>query len=72
MRSVDWRLIGERFRAAAGIALLAVAFYGVLSPVALLRRLFGADPLAMRRPKSTDSYWIEREPSAPDRLRDQF
>ncbi|NIO41290.1 MAG: hypothetical protein GTO41_14600 [Burkholderiales bacterium] len=45
---------------------LAVLFFLVITPVALLTRLFGRDELRLkRRDKST--YWISREPPGPDR-----
>ena len=43
--------------------ILAVIFYGVLTPVGRLMRLFGYDPMARRFDRSAASYWIERERS---------
>ena len=42
-----------------GVALLAVIFFMVLTPLALVLRLTGRDPLRLRRPLS-DSLWIKR------------
>ena len=47
--------------------ILSVLFFGVLTPISLLRRLFGADPLQMRwSPGATQSYWrLRDEPYDP-------
>lgn len=36
---------------------MAVMYYGLLTPVALLRRAIGGNPLVAR---STDGFWVER------------
>ena len=41
--------------------LLRVLFYGIFIPVGLILRLFGRDPLRLKRPDST-SYWLDRQP----------
>jgi hypothetical protein len=38
--------------------LLGLIYYLVFTPLGLLRRLTGADPLALRRGRA-DSYWVE-------------
>jgi Saxitoxin biosynthesis operon protein SxtJ len=40
-------------------AVLAVLFYGIVTPVALLLRLLGRDPLKRRWDRSAASYWTE-------------
>ena len=42
--------------------LLAVFYYGVITPTGLLRRLMGKDPLTLRR-KSCRSYWQDCPPA---------
>lgn len=37
---------------------MALFFYGVITPVGLLFRLFGRDPLARRFEPQSDSYWL--------------
>ena len=59
--------------------LLGVMFFLVVTPIAVIGRLFGYDPLALRErkkapgdPKAT-SYWIEREDRLdPERYKRQF
>jgi len=45
--------------------LIAVIFYGVVTPVGLISRLMGKDPLKLRRDPGSASYWIPREPRGP-------
>jgi hypothetical protein len=42
---------------------LALTFYVVVTPIGLLLRLLGRDPLARRRHGSPGSYWIPHQPS---------
>jgi hypothetical protein len=48
--------------------LVAVIFYLILTPVGLLCRLFGYDPMRRSRDQETPSYWIPR-PSSDDTQR---
>ena len=48
--------------------LLAVVFFVVLAPIALVLRAVGKDPLERRRDRSRATYWRTREPAEPDRL----
>lgn len=40
---------------------LALVYYGVLTPIGLLMRLFGRDPLHRRLDRQGASYWVERK-----------
>ena len=53
---------------------LGVLFYAALTPVGILMRLAGKDPLRLKRDAGADSYWIERKPPgpAPDSMTNQF
>jgi hypothetical protein len=47
--------------------ILGVVFFLILSPIAILRKLFGGDPLAMRWRPGQSSYWKRRdEPYDPN------
>jgi hypothetical protein len=53
--------------------LLSLFFFAVLTPLALLARLFGHDPLRRRRSSSAASYWIARAAADErDRYKRQF
>ena len=46
--------------------LMAVLFYGVVTPTGLAMRALGRDPLRLRRDPEAASYWIRRDPPGPD------
>jgi len=53
----------------AGYAVLALLFFAVITPLGMVLRIFGKDPLRLRRPSGAESYWSEvREQSSLDRL----
>lgn len=53
---------------------LAVAYYMVITPPALIKRLFGGAPLAVKPDKKASSYWVARnEPMQPrERFRKRY
>lgn len=53
---------------------LGILFFVVITPLGLLMRLLGKDPLRLRRDPSAPTYWIERTPPGPkpETLSDQF
>jgi hypothetical protein len=66
-----------RFSAKAGFGLsqilarviLASFFFIIITPLGLAMRALGKDPLRLRRPAGTESYWSEaRRKSSLDRL----
>lgn len=42
--------------------LLAVVFYGVFTPIGLVMRLLGRDPMQRRFDSQADSYWAPHDP----------
>jgi hypothetical protein len=53
----------------AGRALLALLFFIIVTPLGLVLRMLGQDPLRLRRPVGAQSYWSEVRPtSSLDRL----
>lgn len=48
--------------------ILIIIYFGVITPVALLMRLVGFDPLKRRWDRQAKSYWEPHEPS-PDKRR---
>ncbi len=52
---------------------LALLFYGVVTPVAAVMRLVGKDPLRLRPAPEAASYWIVRPPPGPpSSMKQQF
>lgn len=45
---------------------MGMLFFLVITPMAVLARLFGKDPLRLRRDGGAKSYWIERDPPGPE------
>lgn len=66
--------LGELIGRVTTPLVLGIIFYGVLTPMGLLMRLAGKDPLRLKRDPGAESYWIERENRevAPASLREQF
>jgi hypothetical protein len=61
--------LGFAFSQLAGCAVLALFFFIVLTPLGLVLRMLGQDPLRLRRPPGATSYWSEVRPkSSLDRL----
>ena len=61
--------LGFGLSQAVGRALLALLFFIVVTPLGLVLRMLGQDPLRLRRPASEESYWSEvRRKSSLDRL----
>jgi hypothetical protein len=52
-----------------GAVVLAVFFFVVITPLGLILRLGGKDPLRLRRPSGTGTCWIEvKNKTSLDRL----
>jgi predicted membrane metal-binding protein len=54
--------------------ILAVLFFFTITPIGLVMRLFGKNPLRLGFDSKAATYWIERRPPgpAPDTMRRQF
>ena len=42
---------------------LAIVYYGVFTPIGLVMRLAGHDPMTRRFDRSATTYWVEHDPS---------
>lgn len=53
---------------------MGLLFFGTVTPVGLLMRASGKDPMRMRRDSGARSYWIHRDPPgpAPGSMKNQF
>jgi hypothetical protein len=53
---------------------LGIMFFLVITPMGLLMRALGKDPLRLRLRPDEGSYWIDRRPPgpAPETMKDQF
>ncbi len=57
---VTWMVLAFPIGWAVSHVILALVFYGVFTPLGLVLKASGHDPLAQKRPKS-DSYWQEKK-----------
>ena len=69
-----WMKFGLLLHRVISPVVLAILFYVVVTPMGLIMRAFGKDPLRLKREVSDPSYWIRREPPGPqpDSMSDQF
>jgi len=61
-------LIGAPIGLAVSHAVLAAVFYGILTPIGLVMRLIGRDPLHRKFDRQASTYWVARR-EAPDAKR---
>jgi hypothetical protein len=69
-----WLKFGLLLHRIVSPVVLGIMFFGVITPMGLVMRALGKDPLRLRREPEATTYWIDREPPgpAPESLRDQF
>jgi hypothetical protein len=69
-----WFRFGNLLHRIVSPIALGIIFFGVITPYALVMRLFGRDQLLLRRRSARPSYWVRREPPGPprDSFRNQF
>ncbi|MCX7113269.1 MAG: SxtJ family membrane protein [Proteobacteria bacterium] len=69
-----WTRFGLVLHKIVSPVVLGVLFFLVFTPIGLIIRLFGNDPLHLRFDSQAQSYWIVRSPSGPepDSLKNQF
>ncbi len=61
-----WYRLGLLLAAIVSPVVLAIMFYGVITPTALIGRLAGRDVLRRRRPDASGTCWVRRDPPGPD------
>lgn len=69
-----WAKFGLLLHKIVSPIMLGIIFYLVITPIGLLLRLFGKDPLRLKFDRAAKSYWIPRDPPgpAPESFKDQF
>lgn len=69
-----WTRFGLLLHKIVSPIVLGFLFYIVVTPLGLLMRLLGKDPLRLRWDRQSSTYWIERKPPGPkpETLSDQF
>jgi hypothetical protein len=64
-----WLRIAHFLGRVVTTVILALAYYLVITPAALVKRLFGGSPLPFKPDKDCPSYWVTREEPAQPRER---
>lgn len=69
-----WTRFGLLIHAIVNPFVLGVMFFFVITPMGLIMRLFGKDPLRLSPDRDTATYWIDRDPPGPppESLENQF
>jgi Saxitoxin biosynthesis operon protein SxtJ len=69
-----WTKLGVLLYGIVNPVAMALLFYVTVTPIALLMRMLGKDPLRLRRDPDAASYWIHRTPPgpAPESMKNQF
>lgn len=69
-----WTRFGLLLHKVTNPIILGAIFFLVCTPMGVVMRLFGFDPLRTKLDPSADSYWIDRDPPgpAPDTMPNQF
>lgn len=69
-----WTRFGLLLHRIVSPVVLGIMFFLVVTPIGLLMRAFGKDPLRLRFEADARSYWIERTPPGPppQSFTDQF
>jgi hypothetical protein len=61
-----WLKIAHFMGSKITILILTILFYFVITPAALLKRIFGGKPLPVKPDPDADTYWVTRsEPAQP-------
>ena len=68
-----WMKLGDLMGRVVSPLVLGVIFFVLITPVALVTRLFGRDELRLKK-TGASSYWIDRVPPGPagDSFKNQF
>lgn len=61
-----WTSLGEILNKIVSPIVLAIMFYGMFVPTAIVMRLAGRDPMTRRFEPRARTYWKERSPPGPD------
>ena len=68
-----WFYLGEALGKVVSPMVLGIIFYGILTPISFVTRLFGRDELSLKR-RALNSYWVDcaSSQSAPESFKHQF
>lgn len=64
-----WLKIAHFIGKVITVTVLALAYYLVITPSSMLKRIFGGAPIPVRPDKGADSYWVARDEKAQPKER---
>jgi len=69
-----WFLFGLALHKIVNPLVMGLLFFLTVTPIALMMRIVGKDPLQRKFDPDAETYWIKRDPPgpAPDSMRQQF
>jgi len=72
--NIAWTKLGLLLYHVVNPIVLGLLFFVTVTPLALLMRALGKDPLRLRREPQAVSYWIHRDPPGPppQSMKNQF
>jgi hypothetical protein len=72
--NVYWSEFGLLLNRIVSPVVMAFLFFGVVTPIALIFRLLGNDPLRLKLDPMATTYWIDRDPPgpSPESIKEQF
>jgi Saxitoxin biosynthesis operon protein SxtJ len=72
--NVYWSKFGLLLNRIVSPVVMALIFFAVVTPVALVLRRLGSDPLRLKLDPTAATYWIDRIPPgpSPESIKDQF
>jgi hypothetical protein len=72
--NVYWGKLGVVLNRISSRIAIALLFYAILTPLAVMFRALGNDPLRLKRDPAAASYWIDRVPPGPSpgSIKNQF
>ena len=70
--NIWWTHLGKLLGKVTNPIVAALMFYLFVTPIALIFKLLGKDPLRLTFDRAAESYWILREPSSRESMRNQF
>ena len=62
-----WTMLGLLLGRIVNLIVTAVLFFLVFTPIGILSRLLGKDPLRLKLMPGVHTYWITRQPPGPQR-----
>jgi hypothetical protein len=66
---IGWLKIAHFIGKVVTVVVLTLAYYLVITPSAMLKRIFGGAPLPVKPDKELDSYWVARDEKAQPKER---